>query len=146
MPHCLLPALHPLQRRSLLSSVIWAAGRGVLRERLAADSAYRALRRDREMETVWRTQAHAFHRSSVFHVRRKWTSVYGSYFGAAEEVLADVRLAVAGVSLDERIRRGTLFPVRRCARPHSSMRPKLTSATDLIETEPCKAASRIERI
>ena len=44
---------------------------------------------------------------------RKWTSVYGSYFGAAEEVLADVRLAVAGVPLDERIRRGTLFPVRR---------------------------------
>ena len=47
--------------------------------------------------------------------RRKWTSVYGSYFGAVEEVLADVRLAIAGVSVDERIRRGTLAPVRRCA-------------------------------
>ncbi len=47
---------------------------------------------------------------------RKWTSVYGSYFGAVEEVLADVRLAIAGVSVDERIRRGTLSPVRRCVR------------------------------
>ncbi len=45
---------------------------------------------------------------------RKWTSVYGSYFGAVEEVLADVRLAIAGVSVDERIRRGTLSPMRRC--------------------------------